>query len=164
MPLADVNGIKLFYEKSGSGYPVVFCHEFAGDYRSWDLQVGYFSRKYETITYCARGYYPSDVPETAEEYTQQQSVDDLKGLMKFLDIPKAHIVGLSMGGNVALNFGIANPHMASSLVIAGEKMKSTRDRSSPICFNSGNWPNINFTKFRMTIFLKCYSLFFRNFS
>ena len=67
MPLADVNGIKLFYEKSGSGYPVVFCHEFAGDYRSWDLQVGYFSRKYETITYCARGYYPSDVPETAEE-------------------------------------------------------------------------------------------------
>ena len=76
MPLADVNGIKLFYEKSGSGYPVVFCHEFAGDYRSWDLQVGYFSRKYETITYCARGYHPSDVPETAEEYTQQQSVDD----------------------------------------------------------------------------------------
>ena len=119
MPLADVNGIKLFYERSGSGYPVVFCHEFAGDYRSWDLQVGYFSRKYETITYSARGYHPSDVPEAAEEYSQQQSVDDLKELMKVLGIPKAHIVGLSMGGNVALKFGIANPHMASSLVIAG---------------------------------------------
>ena len=46
MPLADVNGVKLFYEKTGSGYPVIFCHEFAGDYRSWDLQVGHFSRLY----------------------------------------------------------------------------------------------------------------------
>ena len=119
MPLADVNGVKLFYEKTGSGYPVIFCHEFAGDYRSWDLQVGHFSRLYEVITYCARGYPPSDIPKSVTSYGQEQSVDDLKGLMKFLSIDKAHIVGLSMGGNVALNFGIANPDMASSLVIAG---------------------------------------------
>ena len=66
-----------FYEINGSGYPLVFCHEFAGDYRSWDLQVGYFSRSYNVITYCARGYPPSDVPDAVADYSQEQSVEDL---------------------------------------------------------------------------------------
>ena len=119
MPIADINGAKLFFETNGTGYPIIFCHEFAGDYRSWDLQVEYFSRLYKTVTYSARGYFPSDIPENVGDYSQQQSVDDLKSLMNYLKIPKAHIVGLSMGGNVALNFGLTNPDMASSLVVAG---------------------------------------------
>jgi pimeloyl-ACP methyl ester carboxylesterase len=119
MPSADINGIKLFYETNGVGYPIIFCHEFAGDYRSWDLQVGYFSRKYNVITYSARGYFPSEVPSEVSAYSQEQSVKDLKGLMDFLSIEKAHIVGLSMGGNVAINFGLTYPNMASSIVAAG---------------------------------------------
>ena len=119
MPIADINGTKLFFETNGTGYPIIFCHEFAGDYRSWDLQVEYFSRLYKTVTYSARGYFPSDIPENVGDYSQQQSVDDLKSLMNYLKIPKAHIVGLSMGGNVALNFGLTNPDMVSSLVVAG---------------------------------------------
>ena len=119
MPITDINGIKLFYETNGTGYPIIFCHEFAGDYRSWDLQVEYFSRLYRTVTYSARGYFPSGIPENGSEYSQQHSVDDLKGLMNYLNIKKAHIVGLSMGGNVALNFGLTNPNMTSSLVVAG---------------------------------------------
>ena len=119
MPIADINGTKLFFETNGTGYPIIFCHEFAGDYRSWDLQVEYFSRLYKTVTYSARGYFPSDIPENVGDYSQQHSVDDLKSLMNYLKIPKAHIVGLSMGGNVALNFGLTIPDMASSLVVAG---------------------------------------------
>ena len=119
MPLANLNGIRLFYEINGSGYPLVFCHEFAGDYRSWDLQVGYFSRSYNVITYCARGYPPSDVPDAVADYSQEQSVEDLKDLLVYLDVDKAHIVGLSMGGNVALNFALTYPEMVSSMVLAG---------------------------------------------
>ena len=119
MPLANINGIRLFYEINGSGYPLVFCHEFAGDYRSWDLQVGYFSRSYNVITYCARGYPPSDVPDAVVDYSQEQSVEDLKDLLVYLDVDRTHIVGLSMGGNIALNFALTYPEMVSSMVLAG---------------------------------------------
>jgi pimeloyl-ACP methyl ester carboxylesterase len=56
------DGIKLYYEETGAGLPIVFVHEFAGDHRSWEPQVRHFSRRYRCITYNARGYPPSDVP------------------------------------------------------------------------------------------------------
>jgi pimeloyl-ACP methyl ester carboxylesterase len=63
MPFADVGGVKLFYEETGQGTPLIFVHEFAGDYQSWHLQVRFFARRYRTIAYNARGYPPSDVPD-----------------------------------------------------------------------------------------------------
>ena len=125
MPLAPVNGINLYYEEHGSGYPLVWSHEFAGDYRSWRAQVNFFSRRYRVITYNARGYPPSDVPERLDDYTQAQSVDDLKGLLDHLGVERAHVGGLSMGGNVALNFGLTYPDAARSLIIAGTGAGST---------------------------------------
>ncbi len=119
MPYANVNGVNLYYEEHGSGFPLVWSHEFAGDYRSWKPQVQFFSRRYRVITYNARGYPPSDVPESLDDYTQEQSVDDLRGLLVHLNIERAHIGGLSMGGNVALNFGLTHPEMARSLIVAG---------------------------------------------
>ena len=125
MPLAPVNGINLYYEEHGSGYPLVWSHEFAGDYRSWRAQVNFFSRRYRVITYNARGYPPSDVPERLDDYTQARSVDDLKGLLDHLGVERAHVGGLSMGGNVALNFGLTYPDAARSLIIAGTGAGST---------------------------------------
>ncbi len=125
MPLAPVNGINLYYEEHGAGFPLVWSHEFAGDYRSWKQQVNFFSRRYRVITYNARGYPPSDVPECLNDYTQAQSVDDLKALLDYLEIPRAHIGGLSMGGNVALNFGLTYPETARSLIVAGTGAGST---------------------------------------
>lgn len=125
MPLAPVNGINLYYEERGAGYPLVWSHEFAGDYRSWRAQVNFFSRRYRVITYNARGYPPSDVPDCLDDYTQAQSVDDLKGLLDYLGVERAHVGGLSMGGNVALNFGLTYPDAARSLIIAGTGAGST---------------------------------------
>ena len=125
MPLAPVNGINLYYEERGAGYPLVWSHEFAGDYRSWKAQVNFFGRRYRVITYNARGYPPSDVPDCLNDYTQAQSVDDLKGLLDYLEIERAHVGGLSMGGNVALNFGLTYPDAARSLIIAGTGAGST---------------------------------------
>jgi len=45
MPKAPVNGVNLYYEVTGSGYPLLLVHEFAGDYRSWEPQVRYFARR-----------------------------------------------------------------------------------------------------------------------
>ena len=119
MPTASVNGINLYYEASGSGYPLLFCHEFAGDCRSWEPQVRSFSRRYRCITYNARGYPPSDVPENVSAYSQMQAVEDIVGLMRHLQLAEAHLVGLSMGGYAVLHFGLHYPAMARSLVVGG---------------------------------------------
>src|SRR5262249_37387919 len=119
MPMASVNGIKLYYEVTGSGYPLLFSHEFAGDYRSWELQVRYFARRYQVITHNARGYPPSDVPEDINAYSQEQAAEDIVGLMRDLSLAQAHLVGLSMGGYAVLHFGLRYPTLARSLVVAG---------------------------------------------
>lgn len=125
MPTAEVNGINLYYESTGEGYPLVLGHEFAGDWRSWEPQVRYFSRRYRVITYNARGYPPSDVPADEGAYSQEAAVEDLRGLLDCLGIERAHIGGLSMGGTLALNFGLAYPHMARSLIVAAAGSGST---------------------------------------
>jgi pimeloyl-ACP methyl ester carboxylesterase len=119
MPFADVGGVKLFYEETGAGAPLVFVHEFAGDHQSWHLQVRFFSRRYRTIAYNARGYPPSDVPEEPGAYSQDRAADDILGLLDHLKIPKAHVCGLSMGGYAVLHFGLRHPERALSLTVAG---------------------------------------------
>ena len=120
MPLAAMNdGTRLYYESTGSGYPLLFSHEFAGDYRSWEPQVRHFSRRYRVIAYNARGYPPSDVPEDVGAYSQARAMDDIAQLLEALQVPQAHVVGLSMGGYATLHFGLNYPQMARSLVVAG---------------------------------------------
>jgi pimeloyl-ACP methyl ester carboxylesterase len=120
MPKARVDdGVNLYYEETGTGTPLIFVHEFAGDYRSWHLQVRVFSRRYRCIAYSARGYPPSDVPNDLAAYSQQRAVDDIKGILDHLGIAKAHVCGLSMGGYASLIFGLRYPERALSLVVAG---------------------------------------------
>src|ERR1700676_1322120 len=113
------DGVKLYYEETGSGRPVVFVHEFAGDIRSYEPQVRYFARRYRCIVYNARGYPPSDVPEDGEKYAQDRARDDIRAVLDGLGINTAHVVGLSMGGFATLHFGLQYPARAISLVVAG---------------------------------------------
>src|SRR5262245_28574773 len=117
--LTTDDGIRLFYEETGSGIPVVFVHEFAGDHRSYEPQLRYFGRRYRCIAYNARGYPPSDVPADDERYSQARARDDIRAVLDALHIDKAHIVGLSMGGFATLHFGFTYPRRARSLVVAG---------------------------------------------
>ncbi|HTE83530.1 MAG TPA: alpha/beta hydrolase [Dehalococcoidia bacterium] len=119
MPVAQVNGIEIFYEERGSGYPLILSHEFAGSWESWKDQIRFFSRRYRVIAYNDRGYPPSSVPDDPAAYSEEQSVEDLRGLMDALGIAQAHIGGLSMGGAITLKFGIAYPERCRSLTIAG---------------------------------------------
>ena len=128
MPTVFVNNINLYYEEAGSGIPVLFVHEFAGDWRSWEPQVRFFSSRYRAITYSARGYLPSDVPDSPQAYSQDIQVRDVEGLLDALAIETAHICGLSMGSYTTLLFGMRHPQRARSLTIAGSGYGSGQNR------------------------------------
>lgn len=113
------DGVELYYEETGSGTPIVFVHEFGGDYRAWEPQLRYFARTHRCITFNARGYPPSAVPDDPEMYSQDLARDDVLAVLDGLAIERAHINGLSMGGFAALHFGFEYPERALSLVVAG---------------------------------------------
>ena len=128
MPYARANGVKLYYEETGSGTPVLFVHEFAGDYRSWEPQVRALSRRYRCITYNARGYPPSDVPTQLAKYSQDIHVDDMAAMLDALKIRRAHVVGCSMGGYAAVHFAIRYANRALSVTAIGAGFGSDPDK------------------------------------
>jgi pimeloyl-ACP methyl ester carboxylesterase len=117
--LTTDDGVRLYYEEAGTGTPIVFVHEFADDHRGYEAQIRYFARRYRCITYNARGYPPSEVPDDPARYSQDRARDDVRDVLDALAMPKAHIVGISMGGFATLHFGLAYPERALSLVVAG---------------------------------------------
>ncbi len=132
MPKVAVNGVNLYYEITGDGFPLVLSHEFAGTCKSWEPQVRFFSRRYQVITYNQRGFPPSDVPQKAADYSQDILVEDLYQLLRHLGIKQAYVGGCSMGGNVALNFGIAHSEMAKALLMVASGAGTTgRDTFVP---------------------------------
>ena len=110
---------KLHVESTGEGWPIVFVHEFASDLREWEEQVRWFSRHHRCVTYNARGYPPSDVPDSPDEYGWEAAVDDLLAVLDGLGIARAHLVGLSMGGYAVLQFALRHPQRVSAVVAAG---------------------------------------------
>jgi pimeloyl-ACP methyl ester carboxylesterase len=125
MPKAAIDGVRLYYEATGKGFPLIWSHELAANHGCWDQQVRFFSRRYRVITYNARGYPPSDVPEGPDAYSQDRAVEDLHGLMRHLGLEEAYVGGLSMGGSAALGFGLAHPKMTRALIVAGTGTGST---------------------------------------
>ena len=113
------DGVKLYYEEAGQGTPILFVHEFMGEYRGWEAQLRYFSRRYRSIAYNARGYPPSDVPSSVEDYGFEHQRADILAMLDGLNIDKAHIVGLSMGAFATFYFGMKWPERALSLTLAG---------------------------------------------
>ncbi|WP_375459932.1 alpha/beta fold hydrolase [uncultured Enterovirga sp.] len=113
------DGVRLYYEETGSGRTVIFVHEFAGSHESWEPQMRHFGRRYRCVAFAARGYPPSDVPEQASSYSQAQAADDIAAVLDHLGEEKAHVVGLSMGGFATLHFGFRHPGKARSLCVGG---------------------------------------------
>ncbi len=108
------DGVNLYYEEAGSGTTIVFVHEFAGDHRSWEPQLRHFARRYRCVAYSARGYLPSEVPDSPDRYSQERVRDDILCVLDALRIARAHIVGCSMGAFATLHFGMAHCTAAST--------------------------------------------------
>jgi pimeloyl-ACP methyl ester carboxylesterase len=113
------DGTGIYFEEAGTGIPVLFVHEFAGDHRSWEPQMRSFSRRYRSIVFGARGYPPSDVPKHVAAYSQGFAVSDAICVLDHLGIDRAHVVGLSMGGFTSLHVGLQRPDRTRSIVVAG---------------------------------------------
>jgi pimeloyl-ACP methyl ester carboxylesterase len=113
------DGIRLYFEEAGSGVPVLFVHEFAGDHRSWEPQVRHLSRMHRCVTFASRGYLPSDVPCSPDAYSQDLACSDVIAILDALRIERAHIVGHSMGAYTALHVGIHHPDRCLSISALG---------------------------------------------
>src|SRR5271165_2816818 len=123
------DGVRLHAEETGQGEPLLFIHEFAGDHRSWEPQVRFFSAAYHCLTYAARGYPPSDVPTDTAAYSQERAVADAIAVLDGLAIDQAHAVGLSMGGFTALHLVLRHPERVRSAVVAGAGYGAQPDRA-----------------------------------
>lgn len=120
MPYATTDdGVRLYFEETGSGRPVIFVHEFAGDLRSYELQMRHFGKRYRCIAFNARGFPPSDVPEQVSSYSQARAADDILAVLDHIGERQAHVIGLSMGGFATLHFGLRHQERALSLCIGG---------------------------------------------
>ena len=127
MPYATTkDNVKLYYEETGQGTPILFCHEFAGDHRNWEQQMRYFSRRHRCIVYSARGYKPSDVPKEWKDYSYKHWTSDAIAVLDHLKIDEAHFVGLSMGGYTVIQIALDHPGRALSIVPAGAGSGSER--------------------------------------
>lgn len=104
---------------SPAGAPMLFVHEFGGDQRSWAPQVAHFRGTRRCVTYNARGYPPSDVPADPAAYSQERAVTDAVAVLDALGLPRAVVVGNSMGGFATLHLGLRRPERAVVLVVAG---------------------------------------------
>lgn len=108
---AFVNGAKLYYEVAGAGHPLVLIHCGQVDSRMWEAQFSAFAQQYQVLRYDTRGYGKSDFP--ARAYSNSA---DLYGLLTFLGIKRAYLMGLSLGGRIILDFALEHPEMVAALI------------------------------------------------
>jgi pimeloyl-ACP methyl ester carboxylesterase len=130
------DGVSLHVEEAGSGTPIVFIHEYAGDHRSWEPQLRHFSQQYRCITFSQRGYPPSDVPSEPDRYSQAIARDDVIAVMDGLGIEQAHLVGHSMGAYTALHVGISSPGRCLSLAALGCGWGSSPDKAKALALKA----------------------------
>lgn len=112
----EVNGTRLYYEVAGKGVPIVFVHGNFGDRRHWNFQFEPLSKNFKVVRYDVRGYGNSEIQDSATSY---RDCDDLKALMDFLKIERAHICGVSMGSGIAVDFALEYPERCISLIPIG---------------------------------------------
>ncbi len=115
MPCYKSGDINLYYEEHGQGEPIIFLHGFTLDHRLWAPQVKFFSANFRTIVVDSRGHGKSDSPET--DYGRECRIQDLVELFEHLNLKRAHLVGLSMGGSTAIGFALKYQEMLKSLTL-----------------------------------------------
>ena len=117
MNFAQINGVSIAFRDEGDGTPILFIHGHPFNQSMWDLQVTALSWKYRVITFDLRGYGGSEVP-AVEATTLETMAADINALLDHLNIPKAIVAGLSMGGQIAMAFADLYPQRLSGLVLA----------------------------------------------
>ena len=115
MPKLHVNNIDIHYEITGEGQPLLFIHGLGSSSLDWEEQVSFFSKDYKVITFDVRGHRLSDKP--LDPYSIQLFSGDTSALIKSLDLPPVHVVGISMGGMIAFQLAVDGPELLKSMTI-----------------------------------------------
>ena len=116
MPKANVQGINLYYEVYGSGYPLILIRGLGSNADHWYCQVPAFSSHYSVVVFDNRGIGRSDIPDAP--FTISKMAEDTVFLMDVLGIPKAHILGISMGGMIAQEIALKYGQRVNGLILA----------------------------------------------
>ncbi len=117
MPSADFGGVSLYYEESGSGRPLVFCHGIPTDYRAWSYQLGPFSKDHRVVTYSRRYAHPNSRSGDVSDSTVENNALDLRGLIEHLGAGAVDLVGHSYGGFTSAFLAADRPDLVHTLVL-----------------------------------------------
>jgi pimeloyl-ACP methyl ester carboxylesterase len=143
MNTVSCNGISINYRRVGDGRDVVLIHGLGANYAFWHFDVLLpLARDYRVTVYDLRGHGHSGMPSSG--YTSADMAEDLDHLLNHLDIPKAHLVGHSFGGVVALHCALLHPERVSSLTIADSRIRALQPTQRP-----RDWPNWKTAKKRL---------------
>jgi pimeloyl-ACP methyl ester carboxylesterase len=122
--LAEVNGAQLYYEVTGAGVPILLLHAGVADCRMWDGQMADFAARYKVVRFDLRGFGRSSMPAMAFS-----NVADVKGIMDYLGIKPAFVVGISFGGMIALDFTLAHPDYVRGLILGAPSVSGATPSS-----------------------------------
>lgn len=129
MAYFEHEGCTLHYEEYGHGEPLILIHGLGSSCQDWELQIPVLSRYYRLVVMDVRGHGRSDKPR--ERYSIAGFTADLVALIEHLQLPAAHVVGLSMGGMIAFQLAVDQPQMLKSLCIVNSapevKVRSADD-------------------------------------
>jgi 3-oxoadipate enol-lactonase len=123
-------GAPLYYEVAGQGYPLLLIHAGIADSSMWDEQSHVFAARYRVIRYDLRGYGKSEFP--AGLFANHE---DAAALLKFLNVKRAHVIGISFGSKIALDFTLVHPEMVASLVMVAPAAGGHNPSADVIRFN-----------------------------
>ncbi|MFC1899714.1 alpha/beta fold hydrolase [Chloroflexota bacterium] len=129
MPNILLNGVNIYYESHGDGFPLILTYGLGGNTGEWRNQIVDFSKSYRLILWDPRGHGQSDSPPEKEKYNHDFYAEDLNELMNHLNIPKAYVGGLSMGGGIATRFALKHPERVQALLIIDSASASGVARS-----------------------------------
>jgi 3-oxoadipate enol-lactonase len=125
----EINGAQLYYEVAGAGEPLVLLHAGVADSRMWDEQFATFAQHYQVIRYDQRGFGKSAVPTHAFK-----SHEELAQLLQHLNLTSASLVGISLGGKIALDFALAYPQMVKALVLVAPSVSGAQPTPDVLAF------------------------------
>ena len=147
MPIEKINGINIYYEIHGEGFPLVMTYGLGGSCKFWEPNIKALASKYKLILWDHRGHGQSDSPRDKEDYGLQTFAQDLKGLMDHLEIEKAHVGGQSLGAGSAVRFCINHPERVTSLLLIASasasglpipaKVLEMRNKTIDLALNEG---------------------------
>lgn len=160
MPYVKVNDIQMYYEIHGDGEPLVLIVGLGTDISEWDGIIRWLAKKYKVLAFDNRGAGRTDKPDAP--YSMEMMADDTAGLMQTLGMQQAHILGVSMGGRIALAFSLRYPERVKKLVLVSTSARSIKNwrryflgilSSAPIFRSKYPQPRYAFTRQRQASFV-----------